>query len=165
MPTNDFTITRTFDAPCALVWKAFTEPDRLAAWWGPPGSSVRQSSMDFRPGGRYHFHSVFPDGKSVWGLFVYREISPVDRIVYLHSFSDETGKVTESPFGGPWPARLHTSLLFADKGDKTRFTLRQHPIDATPEEEAAFTALFEDMSMGWGGTLDQLAGYLAHEGA
>lgn len=155
-----FTVTRTFDAPRPLVWKAFTEADRMAAWWGPPGTTLRHSSMDLQPGGRYHFHSEFPDGKSVWGVFVYREITPMDRIVYLHSFSDEAGTVTSSPFGGPWPLRIHTSMLFADKGRKTEFTLRQFPLDANAEEEAAFTALFEGMTLGWGGTLDQLAAYL-----
>jgi uncharacterized protein YndB with AHSA1/START domain len=156
-----FVIARTFDAPRALVWKAFTDPARLATWWGPPGTTLRHSSLDLRPGGRYHFHSVFPDGKSVWGLFVYSEVSPIDRIVYLHSFSDEAGGVAPSPFGGPWPLRLHTSMLFTDKGDKTVFMLRQFPIDASTEEEGAFSALFEGMAQGWGGTLDQLAGYLA----
>jgi phosphate acetyltransferase len=156
-----FVIARTFDAPRALVWKAFTDPARLATWWGPPGTTLRHSSLDLRPGGRYHFHSVFPDGKSVWGLFVYREVSPIDRIVYLHSFSDEAGGVAPSPFGGPWPAQLHTTMLFAEKDGTTEFTLRQFPIGASPDEEAAFTALFEGMAQGWGGTLDQLAGYLA----
>lgn len=160
MASHEFLLTRTFDAPRELVWSAFTDPDKLAAWWGPPGSTLRSSDLDLRPGGRYHFQSVFADGNAVWGLFVYQEISPMDRIVYHHSFSDETGAVAASPFGGPWPARLHTTLFFEDADGGTLFTLRQFPLDATTEEEAAFTALFEDMTQGWGGTLDALDAYL-----
>jgi uncharacterized protein YndB with AHSA1/START domain len=145
------------------VWKAFTEPYRLAKWWGPPDTTLRLSSLDLRPGGRYHFRSEFPDGNSVWGLFVYKEVTPMDRIVYLHSFSDETGDVAPSPFGGPWPARLHTTMLFTDKDGGTEFTLRQHPVDASPDEEAAFAALFEGMEQGWGGTLDRLTAYIAEK--
>src|SRR5690606_18470500 len=99
-------------------------------WWGPPGSAVTQADLDLRPGGRYHFRSSFPDGNAIWGLFQFLEITPLECVVYLHSFSDEAGNVAGSPFGGPWPARLHTSLLFADKGGQTEFTLRQYPIDA-----------------------------------
>lgn len=163
--THDFVITRLFDAPRDLVWKAFTEADRMAAWWGPPGTTLRHSSLDMRPGGRYHFNSEFPDGNSVWGLFVYQEVSPQERIVYLHSFSNEAGEVTDSPFGGPWPARLHTTMLFAEMGDKTEFTLRQFAVDSSTEEDEAFRALFDGMTQGWGGTLARLDAFLARERA
>jgi uncharacterized protein YndB with AHSA1/START domain len=159
--TQEFVITRTFDAPRDLVWKAFTEQKHLAQWWGPPGSTVKNAEMDLRPGGRYHFCSAFPDGNRIWGLFRFLDITPVEKILYLHSFSDEAGNVAASPFGGPWPARIHTSLLFTDEGGKTGFTLRQFPLDASPEEEEAFNALFEGMRMGWGATLDNLDAYLA----
>jgi len=161
MNPNDLVISRLFDAPRELVWKAFTDPERLALWWGPPGSSIRKAEMDFCNGGRYHFCSAFPDGTAIWGLFEYLEIFPVERIVYLHSFSDESGHVANSPFGGPWPARIHTTLLLADLGNRTEFTLRQYPVNATPEEEHAFTALFEGMKLGWGATLDNLDAYFA----
>jgi uncharacterized protein YndB with AHSA1/START domain len=156
-----FVVTRTFDAPRELVWKAFTEPERMAKWWGPPGTSVGKYSMDLRSGGRYHFSLVLPDGGAMWGLFVYQEVSPFDRIVYHHSFSDEGGNIGPTPFGGPWPARLHTTLSFADRDGKTEFTLQQFPIDATRDEEAAFSALFDGMNQGWAGTLDRLVEYLA----
>jgi uncharacterized protein YndB with AHSA1/START domain len=101
----------------------------------------------------------------MWGLFVYEDISPMDRLVYLHSFSDESGGVAPSPFGGPWPARLHTTMTFADKDGGTEFTLRQFALDAGADEEAAFFALFDNMTEGWGGTLDRLADYLKENAA
>ena len=54
-PKNaDFIISRVFDAPRELVWKAFTEPERMKEWWGPRGSTIVASKMDFRVGGTYH---------------------------------------------------------------------------------------------------------------
>lgn len=87
----------------------------------------------------------------------------MDRIVYLHSFSDAEGNVTGTPFGGDWPLRIHSTLLFAGHGSRTNLTLRWSPIDATAEEEAAFAAAFADMTGGWSGTLDRLAEYLAEK--
>ncbi len=71
-----FVISRTFDAPRELVWKAFTEPERLKQWWGPKGFKVQFSQMDFRPGGVYHYCLRSPDGKEIWGKFSYRQIKP-----------------------------------------------------------------------------------------
>ena len=68
-------ITRVFDAPRELVWKAFTDPERMRQWWGPKGFSVIASKMDLRPGGTYHYGMRAPDGTPMWGRFVYREIA------------------------------------------------------------------------------------------
>ncbi len=96
----------------------------------------------------------------MWGLFVFDDIAPQDRIVYIHSFSDDAGNIAASPFGGAWPARLHTTLSFAETKEGTTLSLRQYPIDASSEQEAAYTALLEDMTGGWGGTFDRLTDYL-----
>lgn len=163
--SNILVVTRTVAAPRALVWKAFTEPERMAKWWGPPGSSVGKYSMDLRAGGRYHFSLVLPGGHEMWGLFVYQEVSPIDRLVYHHSFADAAGDIAPSPFGGAWPDRIHSTLEFADKGQATDITLRWVPLHASAEEEAAFRAMIGDMTHGWGGTLDRLDAYLAESSA
>jgi uncharacterized protein YndB with AHSA1/START domain len=163
--TDILVITRTLEAPRELVWKAFTEPERMARWWGPPGSNVGRYTMDFRPGGRYHFSLTFPQGGEMWGLFVYQEISPIERLVYHHSFSNAEGNIAASPFGGAWPARILSTLEFVENGSSTEVTLRWSPLEATSEEEAAFSALIGDMTNGWGGTLDRLATYLGEKAA
>lgn len=71
-----FAITRTFDAPRALVFQAFTESERLAQWWGPKGFTLRVARLDLRPGGVFHYEMKSPNGHSMWGKFVYREIVP-----------------------------------------------------------------------------------------
>src|SRR5262249_12820696 len=58
----DFVISRVFDAPRELVWKCFTEPERMKEWWGPKGFTVIASKMDFRVGGTYHYGLKAPNG-------------------------------------------------------------------------------------------------------
>ena len=57
----DFVISRVFDAPRDLVWKAFTEPERMKEWWGPKGCTVIASKMDLRPGGTYLMEACVSD--------------------------------------------------------------------------------------------------------
>jgi uncharacterized protein YndB with AHSA1/START domain len=52
---EDFVISRTFNAPRDLVWKCFTDPERMKEWWGPKGFKVIASKMDLRPGGKTKF--------------------------------------------------------------------------------------------------------------
>ena len=59
--------SRVFDARRALVYRAFTDPEQLAAWWGPTGSVRPLDEMEFdvRPGGFQRFVEVFPDDPSI----------------------------------------------------------------------------------------------------
>lgn len=63
----DLSISRVFDAPRALVYRAFTDPEHLAAWWGPTGSvrPLNEMEFDVRPGGFQRFVQVFPDDPSI----------------------------------------------------------------------------------------------------
>src|ERR1051326_3641549 len=92
-----FVITRAFDAPRELVWKAFTDPERMKHWWGPKGFTVIASKMDLRPGGIYHYGMKAPDGSAMWGKFVFREVAAPERMVFINSFSDEAGGISRHP--------------------------------------------------------------------
>ena len=155
---QEFVITRVFDAPRELVWKAFTEPQE---WWGPKGVTITRSEMDLRPGGSYHYAMRTPDGNTMWGKFVYREITPPSRMVFVSSFSDEAGGVTRHPMAPTWPLEMLSIFSFEEEGGKTRFTVRWSPLNASEEERAAFAAGHASMQQGWGGTLDKLAAFLA----
>jgi len=72
----EFVISRVFDAPRDLVWKAWTEPERLLKWWGPRDFEILSADVDLRIGGIFLYHLRSPDGLEIWGKFVYREISP-----------------------------------------------------------------------------------------
>ena len=159
--SQEFTISRVFDAPRDLVWKAFTEPHRLKEWWGPKGVTVIKSNMDLRPGGSYHYAMRMPDGSTMWGKFVYREITPPSRMVFVSSFSDEAGGVTHHSMAPTWPLETLSTFLFEEEDGKTKFTIKSSPLNATEEERATFAAGHTSMQHGWGGTLDELAAYLA----
>ncbi len=158
----DFVTSRLFDAPRDLVWKCFTEPERMKAWFGPKGSVVVASKMDLRIGGAYHGALRDESGRIVWAKFVYREIAAPERLVWVHSFSDEGGGLTRHPLSPTWPLELLTTVTFAEEpGGKTRVTLRWTPLHATPEEQQTFDAAHDGMRGGWSGSFDRLAEYLA----
>jgi uncharacterized protein YndB with AHSA1/START domain len=159
---REFVTTRIFDAPRALLWKCFTEPAHMKQWWGPKGSRVVASKMDLRVGGTYHGAMQSPDGAVMWAKFVYREVVPPERLVWVHSFSDEAGGLTRHPLSPTWPLKLLTTVTFEKTPDgQTEVTLRWAPFDATEEEQKTFDAAHDSMSGGWAGTFDQLAVYLA----
>ncbi|MGV2984540.1 SRPBCC family protein [Microbacterium sp. AGC85] len=116
--TPQFSITRTFDAPRELVWKAWTDETELAQWLHPFGVSTDSVSFDVRVGGRYRYTMTndetgekFPTGGE------YIEVDPVDRLVF-------TWGEPEAPVEG---APVIT-LTFAERGAQTElvFHLRGH---------------------------------------
>jgi uncharacterized protein YndB with AHSA1/START domain len=90
-PKNDFVISRDFDVPRETLWACFTEPERMRRWWGPKGCKVVAANMDLRPGGSYHYGMQMPDGGTMWGKFLYREIAAPERMILINFFSDEKG--------------------------------------------------------------------------
>jgi uncharacterized protein YndB with AHSA1/START domain len=158
----DFVISRVLEAPRELVWKAFTEPERMAQWWGPKGFTVIASKMDLRPGGTYHYGMKAPDGSAMWGKMAFREITPPQRMVFINSFSDEAGGTTRHPMHVSWPLEMLSVLAFEEAPDgKTKLTIRWSAHNATAQEQETFDTSHDSMRQGWGGTLDQLAAYLA----
>jgi uncharacterized protein YndB with AHSA1/START domain len=159
--TEDFVISRVFDAPRDLVWECFTRPERMKQWWGPKGFKVLVSQMDLRVGGTYLYGMQAPNGDAIWGKFVYREIAPPERLIFINSFSDEAGGVTRHPMSPSWPLQLLSTFTFEIvPGGKTRFTVRWAPYKATDEERATFDAGRDSMTMGWSGTMEQFEDYL-----
>jgi uncharacterized protein YndB with AHSA1/START domain len=158
----DFVISRVFDAPRDLVWKAFSEPERMKEWWGPKGFTVIRSNMDLRPGGIYHYGMTSPTGEPMWGKFRYREIVPPQRMVLINSFSDEAGGIARHPMAPTWPLEMLSTFTFDEEpGGKTRVTIRWQAHNASEEEQKTFDAGHDSMRGGWGGTMDRLAAYLA----
>jgi len=160
---DDFVIARTFEAPRALVWKVWTEAEHLAQWWGPKGCTIRVVKLDVRPGGMFHYAMAYQPGHDMWGRFVYREIVPPERMVYVSSFSDPEGGITRAPFpkiGPTFPLEVLNTLTLADDGGKTTMTVRGRPLNATEEERKTYRGMFGSMQQGFTGTFDQLAAYL-----
>lgn len=82
--------TRTFKAPRALVFDAFTQPDLLARWMiGPDGWTMSVCEVDLRPGGRFRYVWTKPGGKEMGmgGTFV--DVTPPSRLVHVEVFDDD----------------------------------------------------------------------------
>ena len=157
-----FTISRVYDAPRDLVWSCFSDAEHMRHWWGPKGISIVNAAMDFRVGGIYHYGMQSPNGAIMWGRFVFREIVAPEKIVFINSFSDETGGLTRAPFfDGKWPLEMLSVFTFdATAPARTRFTVTWSPLDASDEERAVFAANFASMNGGWSGTLEKLQDYI-----
>ncbi len=160
---EDFVITRVLNAPLDLVWKAHTEVDRLREWWGPKGLKMKVCKVDLRPGGTFLYGMVAPDGSMMWGKFVYREIVPKTKLVYVVSFSDGNAGITRHPMAPNWPAEMLNTMTLSEENGKTTLVLRACPINANEEEDDIFYGAFDSMNGGFGGTYDQLDQYLAKQ--
>jgi len=138
-------ITRIFDAPRSLVFKAWTEPEHMVNWFGPRGFTSKVLKNDLRPGGAYRIHMRGPDGDDHWSQGVFREVVPPERLVMVGSWADADGN----------PTRPETTLtlMFEDVGGKTRLTLHNAVFESVTARD-----LHEG---GWSTSLDCLAEYLA----
>ena len=152
------TITRVFDAPRELVWKAWTDPKYIMQWWGPKGFTAPVCEMDFRVGGKLLCCMKAPDGQICgWNAVEFHEIVPHEKIVSSMYFSDSKGNKID-------PAELgieHEAIegeddvtLFEDLGNgRTKLTY----IGNDPMESAKESGQFE----GWVETLDKVAAVVA----
>jgi uncharacterized protein YndB with AHSA1/START domain len=157
---QDFVVTRSFDASRELVWKVYSEIEHLSRWWGPKGFTWLGGTLDFRPGGMFHYGMRSPDGHEMWGKFVYREIARPEKIVFINSFSDKDGGTTRAPFASDWPLEVLNTVTFTEQKGRTTLILRGGPFNATSAERARFDAMRPSMDQGFAGTFDQLAEYL-----
>lgn len=157
--SNTFTLSRVLDAPLSLVWQVHTDPQHLAHWWGPAGSKMNITQLDLRPGGICHFHLQMPDGE-MWAKFVYREVVPEQKLVFVLSFANAGGDIVPAPMTDVWPREILYTFTFEEQDGKTLVSISGHPIHASESEEKAFYEELAGMSEGFGGSYAQLATYL-----
>jgi len=142
---RELTLTRVFDAPRALVFKAWTQPEHISRWWGPHGFTVFECQIDLRVGGGWYIRMGSAPNQMARQRGIIREIIAPERLVFTYAFEDEAG------------TRGHETIVtaaFTDEGGKTLLTLHQ----------AVFESDFmcKDHVRGWGETLERLADYLNH---
>jgi uncharacterized protein YndB with AHSA1/START domain len=150
-------ITRIFDAPRALVWKAWTEPQYVMQWWGPKGFTAPVCKIDFRVGGKFLCCMKSPDGQEGWNGGEYHEIVPHEKIVYSLYFADSQGnKVDPAQLGIEHEAieDARDVVIFEDFGNgQTKLTM----IGNETMEEAKNSGQVE----GWNEILDKVAAVVA----
>ena len=74
-------LVRAFEAPCQVVYDAWTDPRQIIQWWGPKGVTVAEHAFDIRPGGHWRTNKRGPDGVDHIASGVYHELSPPERLV------------------------------------------------------------------------------------
>jgi uncharacterized protein YndB with AHSA1/START domain len=143
--TRELVVTRIIDAPRELVFKAWTQPEHIARWWGPQGFTTIHCEMDVRVGGAYRFGMRSPQGTQRWKRGVYREIVKPERIVFTFAWENPGNDVPHN--------ELLTTVTFDEEGSRTRVTLRQTPF--------ASAGLRDSHVAGWNSTFERFAEYLA----
>lgn len=161
MQMRAFVTTREFHAPRQLVWDAWTKPEHLARWFGPKGLLLKVGAFDFKPDGTFLYGMTSPDGHTMWGKWIFKEIVPPRKLVIITSFSDAQGGITRHPMSPTWPLQSLSTTTFAEQDGKTTMTLHWIPIHATAEERKTFDGAHDSMTQGWGGTMESLTAYLA----
>ncbi|HVN29214.1 MAG TPA: SRPBCC domain-containing protein [Candidatus Binataceae bacterium] len=156
----EFTITRIFKAPRILVWKAFTEPERLEKWWGAPGMTARVRELDLRPGGVFAYSQRAANGPEMFGRWVYREVVAPERLTSIVSFTDASGKPIPNPFTPNWPLEMLSTATFGVHQGSTVLTVNAAPHSASALECETFETGRESMEQGFGATFDRLDAYL-----
>lgn len=142
---RELVVTRLFDAPPQLVYRAWTTPALMQRWWVPKsfGMTLLSCEIDARPGGSYRFvfsHPDFPEPMAFFGRYL--EAVPASRLVWTNE---------ESPDGSV------TTVTFEDLGGKTRLVLH----DLYPSKDAADEAVASGSTSGYPVQFDQLDAVLA----
>ena len=81
---RELIITRKINAPVELVWEVWTKPEHIANWWGPDGFTNTITKMEVRPGGVWELTMHGPDGTDYPNKSIFREVLPLEKIVYEH---------------------------------------------------------------------------------
>lgn len=141
---REIQLTREFDAPRELVFKAFSGPEHLSKWWGPRGTTLPVAEMDFRPGGRWRFVSSDTEGNQAAFRGEIREIVPPERIVQTFEWEGLPGHVSVE------------TLNLEDLGGRTRITITSR-FDSVEDRDGM---LQSGMEKGAAESYDRLAEYL-----
>jgi uncharacterized protein YndB with AHSA1/START domain len=160
-PSANFALTRTFDAPRSLVFAAMTQTEHLAKWWGPQGCSIAVLKHEPVAGGVFHYRMGFGPGVEMYGKFDYREVTPVERIVFVNGFADAEGNRIRYAMSPTWPLEMLITVTLADADGKTVLNLVSTPINASDIEVDTFKAGHDSMQQGFGGMYDEFEKYLA----
>jgi len=137
----ELVITRVFDAPPSLVFKAWAEPEHLVRWLGPKDFSASAVRIDLRPGGAWSAVITSPEGKAHGMGGAYREIAPPERLVFTFAWDEEDAE------------RMLIALTFRERDGRTEMTFRQTGFRSAESRDSH--------RGGWSECFDRLPPYLA----
>jgi uncharacterized protein YndB with AHSA1/START domain len=160
-PLNRFEIERVFPVSQKRLFEVCSQVEHLKHWMSPSGMTVIKATQDLKPGGTYHYGLAMADGKEMWGMVSYKEITPHSRLVYAQSFSDNNGGLTAHPMAPSWPLEVVTVFDFIPEGpNQTRLKIVWTNARVSDEEAKTFANAHGGMTQGWTGSLDKLYAYV-----
>lgn len=138
MSDNSIVIERTFAAPVATVWQMWTDAEHFKKWYGPKGASIPVANMDVVVGGKRHIcmEMQTPNGPmKMWFVGEFKEISPMNKLVYTDGMGDEDGNVVPAsamgmPEGTPDSTDVVVELWKTDEGTLMKMTHVGVPADS-----------------------------------
>lgn len=144
---NELILTRTYAAPIALLWRAWTDPAHIARWWGPQGFGGDGCKVELRAGGAFDLILTAPDGVRYPCRGTFVEVVAEQRLVF-------DGEATEGhPCGAGLPPRARVTVTFTSQGEHTLLTHHTRFVD-----KACLTAASEaGYRQGWEDSLTRLA--------
>jgi len=149
-------ITRTFDAPRALVFEMWTNPEHLRHWWGPKIFTAPVAEVDLRVGGKYLLCMQWPDGRLACNGGEFKEIVPPERLVLTQRFCDEHGNPQtpqDHELPDEFPSEMILTVTLTERDGKTTMTI----VQGIPAGLAAEMGAVE----GWNQSFDKMVAYLA----
>ncbi|MGO8969934.1 MAG: SRPBCC family protein [Myxococcaceae bacterium] len=139
-PALRLLVRRTIDAPAERLFRAWTEPDQLVKWWGPPPGRCSEAEVDLRVGGKYRIANAFPDGSVVWISGEFERISPPRELIFTWRL--EGSRTTE-----------RVTVRFDQSGSSTEVVVIHERIGSAQARRGH--------EQGWQGCLDGLARFAA----
>jgi uncharacterized protein YndB with AHSA1/START domain len=137
------TIRRTFDAPRALVWCAWTDPKMMAQWFGPRTFTAPVCELDVRVGGALRIVMRGPDGSEYPMKGVFTEVVPEERLAFTNIPTDKDGNHLMEG---------ETRVTFTEAGGKTEMVMTSHMVGLVPIAKQ----MLAGMEAGWTQTIDKL---------
>lgn len=141
MKTRDLVVSRIFNAPIELVWKAWIDPEYVMRWWGPDYFTSPSAKIDFREGGTSLVCMRAPQdfgGQDFYNTWVYQKIVPMQRIEFIQNLADKDGnRIDPVSVGMPsnFPQDTRTVVIFKDLGNgKTEMTVTEYGLPALDTE-------------------------------
>lgn len=143
---QEILIERVFKAPRPLVFKAWSQPEHLAKWWGPTGFTTAQCDVTAQPGGEFRMVITAPDGQDYPCLGRYAEVIEPEKIVLIGSPDGSPG------CGAGLPPEARITVTFSESQEGTLLSI--HTL--FPSTEATQAAIDTGFLPGWTTGLERL---------
>lgn len=134
-------ITHVFNAPRALVFEAWTDPEKLKHWYAPDGCTIEFKSLNATEGGTFHSCVHDPVHGDCWIKGLYTEVTAPEKLVFSMIISNENGDdVRCADAGKPedWPEEVLTTVTFTEVGKLTKLTIHQTVSEAEAKQTGAY---------------------------